>query len=94
MAAVSLLLALPTWAQPVPQPPQVPVRGYILNDFHSGATLAQQNADERMEPASITKLMSAYVIYQHLQQGAISLTDQVTISEKAWRMGGEMHTVA
>ena len=73
---------------PIPQAPQVPVRGYILMDFHSGAVLAEMDGDKRMEPASITKLMSAYVIYKSLAEGSLQLTDQVTISEKAWRTEG------
>lgn len=73
---------------PIPQAPQVPVRSYILMDFHSGAVLAEVNGDERMEPASITKLMTAYVIYKSLNEGSLQLTDQVTISERAWRMEG------
>ncbi len=83
-----LLLATSARAEPIPQAPQIPVRAYILDDFHSGATLAQENADERMEPASITKIMAAYIIYRNLREGAINLEDQVTISEKAWRMEG------
>ncbi|MDX1656546.1 MAG: D-alanyl-D-alanine carboxypeptidase family protein [Candidatus Competibacteraceae bacterium] len=85
------LLTVTAWAQspsPTPQPPQLPVRGYILEDFHSGQVLAQMNADERLEPASITKLMTAYVVYQALEEGSINLDDPVTISEKAWRMEG------
>lgn len=73
---------------PIPQAPQVPVRGYILMDFHSGAILAEMDSDTRMEPASITKLMSAYVIYKSLAEGSLQLSDQVTISEKAWRTEG------
>jgi len=83
-----LSLAAARAAEPMPQPPQVPVRGYILEDFHSGRTLAEMNSEERMEPASITKLMTAYVIYKALQGGNIQPNDQVTISEKAWRMEG------
>ena len=85
------LLTVTAWAQSpssTPQPPQLPVRGYILEDFHSGQVLAQMNADERLEPASITKLMTAYVVYQALEEGSINLDDPVTISEKAWRMEG------
>ncbi len=90
LALVLLVIAAcPVWAQqPVPQPPELGVRGYILADFNSGTILAQQNATERLEPASITKLMSAYVIYARLREGAISTDDLVTVSEKAWRMEG------
>lgn len=75
-------------AAPIPQAPEVPVRGYVLQDFHSGMILAEMNGDESMEPASITKLMTAYLIYQALEKGDIKLSDQVPISENAWRMGG------
>ncbi len=75
-------------AEPVPPPPQVPVRAYVLMDFYSGDVLAQDKSDERMEPASITKLMTGYIIYKNLQEGHVKLTDQVPISEKAWRTGG------
>jgi D-alanyl-D-alanine carboxypeptidase (penicillin-binding protein 5/6) len=77
-----------TAALAVPPPPQVPVRGYVLMDYQSGNLLANSKGDERMEPASITKLMTGYVIYRALQSGKIHLNDQVTISEKAWRTGG------
>ncbi len=72
----------------IPLPPQVPVRAYVLMDYQSGNLLANLKGDERMEPASITKLMTAYVIYKALKSGKIHLTDQVTISEKAWRTQG------
>ena len=75
-------------AQTIPPPPQVPVRGYVLMDYQSGNLLADLKGDERMEPASITKLMTGYVIYQALKSGKIRLDDQVTISEKAWRTQG------
>ncbi len=75
-------------AQAIPPAPQVPVRGYVLMDYQSGNILAEMNSNERMEPASITKLMTGYVIYQALKSGKIHLDDQVTISEKAWRTQG------
>ena len=75
-------------AEPIPPPPQVPVRGYILLDHQSGNVLAEMKSDERMEPASITKLMTGYVVYKALKSGKIHLNDQVTISEKAWRTSG------
>ena len=75
-------------AQTIPPPPQMPVRGYVLMDYQSGNLLADLKGEERMEPASITKLMAAYVIYQALASGKIRLDNQVTISEKAWRTPG------
>lgn len=82
---------LPTTAGasiPIPQPPQLAADSYLLMDFHSGRVLAEKNADQRVEPASITKLMTAYVVMQALESGSISLNDKVQVSEKAWRTPG------
>jgi D-alanyl-D-alanine carboxypeptidase (penicillin-binding protein 5/6) len=73
---------------PMPAPPQLAARSYILVDFNSGRVLVENNADQRVEPASITKLMTAYVVFQELDQGNITLEDLVPVSEKAWRTGG------
>ncbi|MGF1529719.1 MAG: D-alanyl-D-alanine carboxypeptidase family protein [Candidatus Competibacterales bacterium] len=72
----------------VPGLPALPVDSYVLEDFHSGAVLAEAAADAPVEPASITKLMAAYVIYRQLAEGALSPQQQVLISEKAWRAEG------
>lgn len=72
----------------VPPAPQIKAKGYLLIDFNSGNILAEKNADERMEPASLTKMLSTYVVDYEIANGNISLTDQVIISEKAWRMPG------
>jgi serine-type D-Ala-D-Ala carboxypeptidase (penicillin-binding protein 5/6) len=79
---------LATAPLPTPAAPQFDAKSYILMDFHSGAVLAEHNADERVEPASITKIMTTYILYQALRDGQVSLDDDVLISEKAWRMGG------
>ncbi len=73
---------------PVPAAPKVSAKSYILQDYASGNILAQNNASSRVEPASITKLMSAYVIFGEIQAGRLKLTDEVIISKKAWRMPG------
>jgi serine-type D-Ala-D-Ala carboxypeptidase (penicillin-binding protein 5/6) len=73
---------------PVPAPPTVPTTGYILIDHDSGRILAQQRSDERMEPASITKLMTAYIVFTALREKRLALTDPVVVSENAWRTGG------
>lgn len=73
---------------PVPAAPAVPARGYILLDFNSGEVLAEKAADERMDPASITKLMTAYAVFSELRKERMALDDLVTISERAWRTGG------
>ena len=75
-------------AMPVPAPPDVAANNYLLVDFASGKVLAEKNADEKIEPASITKMMTAYVVYKELDAGRLRLDDTVDISEKAWRMGG------
>jgi serine-type D-Ala-D-Ala carboxypeptidase (penicillin-binding protein 5/6) len=73
---------------PVPAAPAIPARGYILLDFNSGAVLAEKDADQPMDPASITKLMTAYVVFSELRKGEMALDDLVAISERAWRTGG------
>ena len=73
---------------PVPAPPQFDASSYVLMDFGSGAVLAEHNSRERVDPASITKIMTAYVIYKSLAAGDITLEDQVEISEYAWRSIG------
>ncbi|HRD65935.1 MAG TPA: D-alanyl-D-alanine carboxypeptidase family protein [Candidatus Competibacter sp.] len=89
---LTLVLSSLIWAvahaQAIPPPPQVPVRAYVLMDYQSGNLLADSKGDERMEPASITKLMTGYVIYKALKSGKIHLDDKVTITEKAWKTPG------
>lgn len=82
------LAAAPAPATPTPTPPSINARGFVLLDFNSGRVLAESNADTRMEPASLTKLMTAYVVFNELRNGAINEDQLVTISEKAWRTGG------
>jgi len=85
-----LASALSVQAAPslIPSPPRLAASGYVLMDYHSGQVLASENADERMEPASLTKMMTAYVVFHEIKAGHISLKDKVRISEKAWRMPG------
>jgi serine-type D-Ala-D-Ala carboxypeptidase (penicillin-binding protein 5/6) len=75
-------------AAPIPAPPRVPARAYMLTDFQTGTVLASDHADDRMEPASLTKLMTAYIVFTALHDGRLKPTDQVTISEHAWRAEG------
>ncbi len=90
------LLINPTASQPhpetpptlVPPPPSIDVKGYVLMDANTGTVIAQQNMNDRMEPASLTKLMTLYVIFQSLKSGEIHLTDNARISVDAWRTGG------
>jgi D-alanyl-D-alanine carboxypeptidase (penicillin-binding protein 5/6) len=72
----------------IPSPPEVDARAYVLIDYTSGQALAQRNADTHMEPASLTKLMTCYVVFQALKAGTLKLADQVTISEHAWKAEG------
>jgi D-alanyl-D-alanine carboxypeptidase (penicillin-binding protein 5/6) len=72
----------------LPAAPELSAKSFLLIDFDSGAVLAEKVPDERVEPASITKMMTAYLIYRELDNGHISKDDKVTISEKAWRMEG------
>lgn len=68
--------------------PAVAAKAWLLMDYHSGWVLGEKDADQPVEPASLTKLMTAYVVYQELQAGRLNLDHQVLISEKAWRMPG------
>ncbi|MCP4766338.1 MAG: D-alanyl-D-alanine carboxypeptidase [Gammaproteobacteria bacterium] len=94
MKLVSLLLALlipaVSWsaAKPIPNPPELDATSYFLVDFDSGRVLAEKNPDEGVEPASITKLMTAYLVDKAIADGDVTLDEMVTISEKAWRMKG------
>ena len=81
-------LASASASAPIPAPPSVPARAYLLEDFQTGRVLASDHADDRMEPASLTKLMTAYIVFTALHDGRIKLTDMVTISEHAWRSEG------
>ena len=90
---VLLLAALPVFAasQPpaaLPPAPEIAARTYILVDFYSGQTLQQRGGDERVEPASLTKLMTAYLTFAALRQGAIKPTQALPVSERAWRAEG------
>jgi D-alanyl-D-alanine carboxypeptidase (penicillin-binding protein 5/6) len=91
LAALAALATAPDCAQalvPIPSPPAVAARSYLLMDHFSGRILGESHADERAEPASLTKLMTAYVVFQALGEGRLKLTDPVTVSEHAWRTGG------
>lgn len=88
---LQLALLIPAYAAAqavIPAPPQLAAKSYLLQDFNSGMILAEHNADARMWPASLTKIMTTYVVFRELTQGNLKLEDKVTISEKAWRTGG------
>ncbi len=69
-------------------PVDTAARWAYIQDFTTGASLMEKNADEQMPPSSMTKLMTIYIVYQRLRQGRMKLDDQLPVTEKAWRMGG------
>ena len=75
-------------AADTPEPPKVDARAHLLVDMHSGRVLTEDSADERLEPASLTKMMTSYVVFSEMARGKFSLADEVLVSEKAWRMKG------
>ena len=84
-----LLVAPVAWAEPIiPSPPQLAAKSYVLMDAASGKVLVETGGDERLPPASLTKLMTAYIATLEIKKGQISGSDMVTVSEKAWRTGG------
>ena len=88
LALSFLFITLSAQAIPTPAPPKVAGTGHLLIDFNSGHVISEENANSRLEPASLTKLMTAYVVFEELSQGNLKLDDLVTISEKAWKTGG------
>ena len=80
----------PAAAQPVviPQAPQLAATGYILVDATTGSIIAEFNAEQKLPPASLTKMMSSYLVVDELEKGRIAEDAPVTISVKAWKMGG------
>src|SRR3989338_1750659 len=90
-AAPAVAAPTTTSTQPAvitPEAPTLNAKGFVLMDANTGMILAHKNMHQRMEPASLTKLMTLYVTSQALQQGQIKLTDQVRVSDKAWKTGG------
>jgi D-alanyl-D-alanine carboxypeptidase (penicillin-binding protein 5/6) len=90
LAALAVLCSGVLAAQeaPVPPAPKLAVKSHYLVDFTSDRVLAEAAADTPVPPASLTKLMTAYVVFQAITAGAIDLEDEVKVSEKAWRMSG------
>ncbi|PMR77054.1 D-alanyl-D-alanine carboxypeptidase family protein [Billgrantia endophytica] len=84
----ALAQAVPTPQTMIPAPPQIAAKSWFLMDADSGRVLVEHNADERLPPASLTKLMTAYLVERELDRGNISLDDTVRVSENAWRTGG------
>lgn len=94
MRLISLVLLLSSlfphfaWSAEVPAPPALAVHAYLLRDFNSGADIADYKKDERFEPASLTKIMTAYLVFDALKQGHLKLDQVIPISEKAWKAEG------
>ena len=75
-------------SRPLPSPPVIGATSYLLIDGTTGQELAALKPDERVPPASLTKIMTSYIVFQALDEGQITLDEEVTVSEKAWRMQG------
>ncbi len=93
LALVPLLLLLPASPpaaapMPTPAPPIIGAKSYLVIDSRTGAELASLNPDSSLAPASLTKIMTTYVVFSALEQGQLGLDDEVTVSEKAWRTEG------
>lgn len=88
--ASATTLPTPNIAMPhvVPSAPSIAGTAYLLIDFNSGHILAEKNSDQRIEPASLTKIMTGFVVINELNNGNMSMSDMVTISQKAWKMPG------
>ena len=85
LAAALAPLACPAEAPP---PPTIAAKSWLLLDFNADQVIASHGADERIEPASLTKLMAAYLAFDALRKKTIALDQTVQVSERAWRMGG------
>ena len=87
-----LIAATPTRAEDAeittPPAPTIAASAYMLMDFDSGKVLAENNADVKLAPASLTKIMSVYVVFREISNGHLHLDDLVTISQKAWQTPG------
>jgi D-alanyl-D-alanine carboxypeptidase (penicillin-binding protein 5/6) len=87
-AFVSLAAHVASAAVPIPKPPAIDARAYVLVDFQSGRVIADYKADVQSEPASITKVMTGYGVFRAIKEKRLSLNDSVTISEHAWKAEG------
>ncbi len=87
ISVVALVFSLSVAAQ-APQPPEIAARSYLLLDITSGQVLAEKDADASVEPASLTKLMTAYLVFDALRSKKISLSQTLPVSVRAWKMEG------
>jgi len=83
---ITFLFSINVFSAPmiIPKAPSIAAKGYLLIDFNSGKVLSENNSEELLEPASLTKMMTSYIIGQELKSGNLNLDDKVTISENAW----------
>ncbi|MEZ5496604.1 MAG: D-alanyl-D-alanine carboxypeptidase family protein [Gammaproteobacteria bacterium] len=86
----AMLFVFSATSQPIttPAPPTLAAESYILMDFLSDTLIAEKDIDKKVEPASITKMMTAYVVFTELKTGNLRTDDLIRVSEKAWRTGG------
>jgi len=89
-----LLFSVAAIADDLPLPPTLAAKAYLLREFDSDAVIAQQGAHERVEPASLTKLMTAYLSFKALKNGHLTLTQTLPVSTKAWKAEGSRMFVA
>ncbi|TAJ52261.1 MAG: D-alanyl-D-alanine carboxypeptidase [Nevskiaceae bacterium] len=87
LLALAAATVLNTAQAAIPDPPALQAASWALLDFQSGELLAQSNSDSRVEPASITKVLTTYIVFDEIKKGRIKLDDMAFISEKAWRQG-------
>ena len=85
--ALAALLPQTVSAQSLPQAPEIAARAYVLLDLSANQPLAAREADTTVEPASLTKLMTAYLVFQALRDRKLALDQELTVSERAWRTG-------
>ena len=85
---ISIIFLATVSASPIPPAPNVNVKSYVLMDFHSGMILASSNPDLTLPPASITKIMTAYIAFTELKEKNITLDEEILVSKKAWKTGG------
>src|SRR5262249_55872383 len=88
LLAFACLISAAGAAVPIPKPPSIDARAYVLIDYQTGRVLARDKADAQMDPASIPKLMTAYIVFRALKEKRLTLNEPVTISERAWRAEG------
>ena len=84
LAAIAAMLV----AVPAARAFETPAKAAIIIDFRTGSVLFEKNADERVPPASMSKLMTAYMVFDRLKNGRLRLDEEVVVSERAWKMGG------